>query len=100
MERRKKEIGIRKIHGAQSWYLMLLLTKDFVWLILIAFSITVPITYFKGTDWLNTFAYRITLDGTNYFLAAFALLGVGCLTVSYKAYKASSQNPVDTLRSE
>ncbi|MFT7238819.1 MAG: putative ABC transport system permease protein [Cyclobacteriaceae bacterium] len=99
-EKRTKEIGIRKVHGASSWQLVMLLAKDYVWLIVIALALAIPISYLQGAEWLSSFAYHIDLGAMSFIISGMMLLGLGCITVGFKSYTASRKNPIDTLRSE
>ncbi|GGK81120.1 ABC transporter permease [Rufibacter glacialis] len=97
-ERRKKEIGIRKILGAETSSIVTLLSKDFLKLVLIAGLLAVPLAWYAMSKWLEDFAYRIEIPVWA-FLAAFALAAlVAFLTVSYQALKAATLNPVKNLR--
>lgn len=98
--KRIKEIGVRKVFGATAANVVLLLSKDFLRLVLIAFAVSVPIAYVAGERWLQDFAYRTNI-GIGVILAA----GIGAaiialLTVSYQALRAARTNPADTLRYE
>ncbi|TAJ59325.1 MAG: FtsX-like permease family protein, partial [Chitinophagaceae bacterium] len=100
IERRKKEIGIRKVLGANLQQLLLLLSKEFLYLVAIAFLIAIPVAWWTMHRWLENFSYRTSIS-----LLVFILVGVGMLlialaTVSMNATKAALTNPVKTLRSE
>ncbi len=100
IERRKKEIGIRKVLGASLQQLLLLLSKEFLYLVAIAFLIAIPAAWWIMHRWLENFSYRTSIS-----LLVFLLVGVGMLlialaTVSMNATKAALTNPVKTLRSE
>ena len=99
-ERRTKEIGIRKVLGASVSGIVMLLSKDFVKLVLIANVIAWPIAYWAMRDWLANFAYRINLDWQIFALSGGLALVVAVLTVGYQAWKAARANPVDALRYE
>ena len=99
-ERRSKEIGVRKVHGASNFNLVMLLTKEYAILIVIAFFIAIPISYYFMIDWLNQFAYHIGITPQTFAIAGVILALVGLVTVGYKSYVAARQNPVNTLRSE
>ncbi|MDW7694394.1 ABC transporter permease [Flammeovirgaceae bacterium SG7u.111] len=99
-EQRVKEIGIRKVLGASVASLVVLLTKEFTILVLIAFSISIPIAYFTMDKWLEDFAYRIEIGVMEFVLAGVISLVVAWLTVSYQSIKAAYSNPIKSLRSE
>jgi putative ABC transport system permease protein len=96
---RAKEISIRKALGATSQSIIFLLSKGYIRLMLVAFVIAVPISAYLLNQWLEAFAYRISL-GPVYFGGAFLLLaGISFVTVGLQSYKASVENPVNNLRS-
>jgi putative ABC transport system permease protein len=97
---RTKEIGIRKVLGAEVHDLSLLLGKDFIRLILIAVVIAIPLGWWAASRWLEGFAYRIELDVWTFLVAAMALIGIAMLTVGIQTTKAALANPVKSLRSE
>ncbi|MGV3539174.1 MAG: ABC transporter permease [Rufibacter sp.] len=97
-EHRKKEIGIRRILGAETSSIVGLLSKDFLKLVLVAAVVAVPLAWFAMSRWLEDFAYRIDIP-LWVFGAAIVLAGiVAFLTVSYQAMKAATANPVTNLR--
>lgn len=97
---RIKEIGIRKVNGATSLQIMLLLNRQFIQWIGIAFAIAVPISWYLMNKWLENFVYRTTLSIGIFVSAAIVVLLITLLTVSWHSYKAASGNPVDSLSSE
>lgn len=99
-EQRTKELGVRKVFGASVSSLVVLLSQDFVKLILIAFVLATPIAYILLTHWLDDFAYRVTISSGVFLLAGGASLLIALGTVSYQAIKASLANPIDSLRYE
>ena len=99
-ESKTKEIGIRKVNGATIKEIMLMLNKDFVKWVLIAFIIAIPITYYIMSKWLENFAYKTNLSWWVFALAGMFTLIVSLLTVSWQTYKAASKNPVESLRDE
>jgi len=99
-EQRSKEIGIRKVLGANVGKLVLLLSKDFTKLILLSFIISTPFAYYFTSGWLDKFVYKTDL-GLNVFIGSgIAAILIGGLTVSFKSFQAASANPVDTLKEE
>ncbi len=98
-QQRTKEIGVRKVLGASVGGIVLLLSKDFARLLLIAFVLALP-TYFLMERWLSTFAYRIEISWWMFFLSGLAALVIASLTVSYQAIKAAVADPVRALRYE
>jgi len=97
-EQRKKEIAIRKVLGAGISNIMLLLTKEFVLLLTIAFGIATPLAAYALHRWLENYAYRTTLSVSIFALAAVTLLGITGLTVAARVIKAARQNPIENLR--
>jgi len=100
MERKTKEIGIRKVLGARSAELVLQFNKDFVLLLFIAILIAIPLSVYWSNDWLEQFAYRIEPGVLWYLSAGGICLLIALLTVSYKAFRAANLNPVKALRDE
>ena len=99
-ERKTKEIGIRKVLGARVSSIIRLLSGEFTKLVLIAFMISVPLSYYAMNRWLQDFAYRIDIGPWSFAVAGLTSLGIAWLTVSYHAIRAALANPVDSLRSE
>ncbi len=95
-----KEIGIRKVLGASVGSLIVLLTKGFARVVLVAIVVGIPLAWFAMNRWLEGFAYRIDLSWEIFLLAGLMALGVALLTVSYQAIKAALANPVKSLRYE
>ena len=100
IERRKKEIGIRKVNGAKIGEVMLLLNQDFIRWVVIAFVIACPIGWIVMHKWLENFAFKTTLSWWVFAIAGALALIIALLTVSYQSYKAASRNPVESLRYE
>ncbi|RYY18251.1 MAG: FtsX-like permease family protein [Chitinophagaceae bacterium] len=97
---RQKEIGIRKVLGASVRGIVYLFSREFTWLITIAFIIAAPLGYLSMQAWLQTFANRIELH-PGYFIAAFLMsLLVAGVTISFQSVKAAVANPIKSLRSE
>ena len=99
-EQRMKEIGIRKVLGASVGSLVLLFSKDFTKLVLIALLIAVPISYWMMDRWLDDFAYRVTLGVSTFLIGGGIALLIAWLTVGFQSVRAAVANPVDSLRSE
>ena len=99
-ERRKKEVGIRKVLGATTQGVVMLLSKDFIKLVVISLLIASPIAYYFMHQWLQDFAYRINIGWSVFAIAAFAALTIAFITVSFQAIKAAIANPVKSLRTE
>jgi putative ABC transport system permease protein len=95
-----KEIGIRKVMGASASGIVLLITKDFTKLVIIAIVIAIPVAYWLMQEWLNDFAYRTSLSVWPFALAALLAVLIAFGTASFQAIRAALINPVDTLRSE
>jgi len=100
VERRTKEIGIRKVMGASAPRLAVSLGREFVGLVLLANLIAWPVAYLAMSRWLQGFVYRIGLGPGVFVLAALGALLVAVLTVSTQTLRAASANPVDSLRYE
>ncbi|MBC5992678.1 ABC transporter permease [Pontibacter cellulosilyticus] len=99
-EERKKEIGIRKVLGSSVSDIVLLLSRDFAVLVLIAILIACPVAWYGMHIWLQDFAYKTELSWIMFAAASFIALAVALLTVSYQALKAASLDPVKTLRTQ
>ena len=97
---RTKEIGIRKVLGASVKSIVTLLSRDFLVLTLISFVIAVPIAWYGGNQWLDTFPYRMDLGVWIFLVAGAASVVVSLVTVGIQAVKAAVVNPVDSLRYE
>jgi putative ABC transport system permease protein len=99
-ENRKKEIGIRKVNGATTFELVVLLTKDFSMLVIIAFVISIPVAYYFGKMWLNNFAYKTEIGILIFIVAGVICLLLAIITVSYHTIRAARTNPINSLRYE
>ena len=99
-EQRTKEIGVRKVLGASVPNLWALLSKDFVVLVVVSCLIAVPLSWYFLNGWLSRYEYRTELAWWVFLVAGLGAMLITLLTVSYQAIKASSMNPVKSLRSE
>ena len=99
-QQRTKEIGVRKVLGASVMSVVVLLSRDFVKLILIAILIVTPIAWFVMSQWLQDFAYRVEISWWIFAVAGILAIIVALLTVSFQSIKAALMNPVKSLRSE
>jgi len=99
-EQRTKEIGIRKVLGASIQNLLNLLVKDFVYLVLIAGGLAVPLAYLLIKRWLADFAYTTPITATPFIVAIIGVLALAIITVSYQSIKVSTENPIQALKVE
>jgi ABC-type antimicrobial peptide transport system permease subunit len=99
-EQRTKEIGIRKVMGATVSSLVLLITKDFSRLVIIAFLIAGPLAWFWMNDYLQRYPYRIEVSWWVFPLVGLFALTLALLIVSTQAIRAAVANPTESLRSE
>ncbi len=99
-EQRTKEIGIRKVLGASVQQLLVLFSGQFVKLLVIAFCLAAPLAYWLMQQWLQSFAYRIAINGWMFVACLLLSLLLVLLTVGYQSLHAARANPVDSLRSE
>ncbi|WP_020527067.1 ABC transporter permease [Flexithrix dorotheae] len=97
---RVKEIGIRKILGASISSILILLSKTYLKLVLVAIVIAIPISNYFIIEWLNSFAYKIEVKWWHFALSGGIIICIALFTVSGQSLKASSTNPVDNLRNE
>ena len=98
--KRSKEIGIRKVLGAEVKQVILLLTKDFALLVLVSATIALPMSYWTINLWLNEFTHRIAIEWYLFFIPVFGVFVLAIGSVSLKTVSISLLNPVDALRDE
>jgi putative ABC transport system permease protein len=99
-ERRTKEIGLRKVNGATIPEVMILLNKNFVKWVCLAFLIACPLAYFAMHKWLENFAYKTGLSWWVFVVSGLLALAIALLTVSLQSWRAATRNPVEALRYE
>ena len=99
-EKRTKEVGIRKVLGASTWRVLVLLSNEFGQWVLLANLIAWPLAYYFMNRWLRDFAYRTTIGPRIFIVSGLAALAVALLTVGFQSVKAARRNPVDSLRYE
>ncbi|MGZ4036246.1 MAG: ABC transporter permease, partial [Bacteroidia bacterium] len=97
---RTKEIGIRKVLGASANTIVLLLSKDFMRLILISLVISLPAGWYLMLNWLQDYAYRISMSWWTFLIAGLSAVCIALCTISFQAVKAALANPVKSLRTE
>jgi len=99
-EQRTKEIGVRKVLGANVSTIVNMLSKDFIKLVLIAIVIAAPFAWWAMQKWLQSFAYRQNIQWWVIALAGIAAILIAFITISFQSIKAALSNPVESLRSE
>jgi putative ABC transport system permease protein len=99
-ERRTKEIGVRKVLGASVPNVVMLLSKDFLRLTLVAIVIAFPVAWFFMNKWLEDFAYRISISWAIFIMAGLSTFIITLVTISFQAIAAAMANPVKSLRTE
>lgn len=98
--RRTKEIGIRKVLGADLANILAMFLKDFAYLVLLAFLVAAPAAYYFMQAWLADFAYRIKMDISIFLMALATAFVIAIVTLGYKSIRAALANPVESLRYE
>ena len=99
-QQRFKEIGVRKVLGASASNLVLLLSKDFIKLVIIAFVLAAPVAWYAMNNWLNDFAYRIKISTWIFITTGLLAVIIALATISFQTIKAAIANPVKSLRTE
>jgi ABC-type antimicrobial peptide transport system permease subunit len=100
VNQRKKEIGIRKVVGASTSTITILLSKDFLKLVGIAFLIAAPISWYLTSEWLQRYAYRVELSVWIFIAAGGIAFIIALATISVRTIQAAVQNPVKSLKTE
>lgn len=98
--RKTKEIGIRKVLGATETQITMLLSRNFTMLLVVSFFIASPVTYWLLLKWLESFAYRITINPLLFLLGGLIAVAIALATISYHTVRSARTNPVDSLRYE
>jgi putative ABC transport system permease protein len=99
-EQRTKEFGIRKVLGASPATLFNLLSKEFLLLVVIALVIASPLAWLAMNNWLQNYAYKITISWWVFVIAGLAAIAIALITISFQAIKTAIANPVKSLRTE
>lgn len=99
-ERRTKEIGIRKVLGANDFSLTVLLSKEFLIILAVSILIAAPLSYFLNNLWLQNLVFRVDIGFGTIFLGSMSLLILGLLAIAPQTFRVSNRNPVDSLRME
>ena len=97
---KEKEIGIRKVFGASVGHILYIFSKEFIFLILVAFALAAPLASFIMSGWLENFAYRVPLSAGMFFVGLAITFIIALLTVGYRSVRASVANPIHALRNE
>jgi putative ABC transport system permease protein len=100
VEQRTKEIGIRKVFGANEGIILRLISRDFLILVTIGIIIGVPVAYYFMSTWLQNYVYRTNIGAPLIIIAALLTVAITFITISYKAYQASVMNPANSLKIE
>ncbi len=100
VQRKVKEIGVRKVLGASVSSILNLIYRDFALLIVVAFVFATPVAWYFMDQWLENFSYRTSIDVWTFVLSFLLVVAITSLTISYQAVKASMANPVKSLRTE
>ena len=95
---RTKEVAVRKVLGASVSGIVQLLSRDFLQLIVLAFLVASPLTWWLMHGWLTDFAYRIRISWIDFLIAGLLAVAIALLTISLNAVRAARANPVDSLR--
>jgi putative ABC transport system permease protein len=99
-DQRKKELGIRKLHGASVRQLVLLFSSEFTKLVALSIVIAIPIAYLMTDYWLSNFAYRTPIDVWVFIVAGLTAISIASFTVGFQSFSAANANPVEVLKNE
>lgn len=100
ISRRIKEIGVRKVLGASTQNIVRIISMDFLWLVILAFVIAAPLSWYFMNNWLQDFVFKITISWWMFAVSIILVLGIALATVSVQAIQAAWTNPIKSLRTE
>jgi putative ABC transport system permease protein len=100
VQRKVKEIGVRKVLGASISNILKMIYRDFAWLLILGFVFAIPLSSYLLNKWLENFTYHTSVDITTYIISLLILVVTVTVTIGYQAVRASLANPVNSLRSE
>ncbi len=100
VSKKTKEVGVRKVLGAQTGKIIMLFSKEISVLILIAFSVSTPLSYLVMRNWLQNYAFRTEISVWIYLLGGMITITIAMITISWQSWKAATRNPVEALRYE
>jgi putative ABC transport system permease protein len=99
-QKRVKEIGIRRVNGAKASEILLMLNRDLVKWVLVAFIISAPVSWYFMNLWLRSYAYKTQISWWIFAVAGITALLIALFTVSWQSWRAATRNPVEALRYE
>lgn len=97
---RRKEIGIRKVHGATVGEILAMFNKTYLRIVAICFVVAAPIAWFGVKKWLESFSYKTPVYWWVFLIALLIVAGITMLTVTFQNWKAANANPVNSIKSE
>lgn len=100
IDRRTKEIGIRKVTGAKSSEILILLNKEFIRWVIVAYVIASPVAWFVMNKWLQNFVYKTELSWWIFIISGIIAFGIALITVNWQSWRSARRNPVESLRYE
>ena len=100
IDRRTKEIGIRRVAGAKSSEILILLNKEFIIWVIVAFVIASPVAWYTMNKWLQNFVYKTEFNWWLFLLSGIIAFGIALITVNWQSWRAATKNPVEALRYE
>jgi ABC-type antimicrobial peptide transport system permease subunit len=95
-----KEIGVRKVFGASVPNILMIFSKEFVRLVIVAFLLAAPLSWYLMNRWLENFEYHIDIHWSVFAIGFFATVFIALITVSYRSIRAGLTNPIESLRAE